>query len=1074
MVPNWITIWLDLTYDTSATTTGSVATHLCLCKTDPYLLTFRSSDKCIDYITDLQDDDKVILLISNDTSVHTLLQQSEELPQVDSVYILSSNKTFETSTKIRGIYTNLESLCAHLWQLSNIKRYRRESSLDSDFTISSLSPIPDAYTTPFVTTTSQLHFSPSSNDSTTKRQEAEFMYAGFLRDILVDLKSTKEEMIEFCRQKCADNQADLNVIDEFEDYYDAIHVIFWYTRDTFLYRHLNKALREQDVDTLYSLRCFIKDLHLQLKERHVEQQQKSTAPIDAIHQTVETVYRGQLMTNEEFDKKIRHNDGGFFSVSNFLSTTADKNLASVYAGNRSSSQTSEEQSVLFQIEIDKALNKFPYAFISKESQFGDAEKEILFTMGAVFRIQSVNSSNEGYWDVHLKLSGDEDQKLRILTEHLRKEIESFDSLSRLGRLMYEIANYEKAEQYHLLELQDPSVINDFSCLSNIHNQLGCIYQFMNQPAKATEHLEKSLEIDRQHLPEADSAGTYNNLGSIYDDQGDYEKALLYYNKALGTELNAPNSDQIRMANYYNNIGLVYHGLQRYSEALEMLEKSLQIQQKILPPNHPSLARSYNNISLVYNKQGNTNQAIEFLNKALEVQINSLPPNHPDLGTAYTNMGLVLNDQGKQKEALEMHEKALEIWLKVHPINQSKIAICYNNISKVYFAQRDNGKAIEYLNKALEIQVKFLPSYHLTLAITYSNLAFALKEQGKLSEALEMHEKCLQIRLKALPPNHRQIAEVYHGISLVYRSLCDYDKELEYLNKTLEIKQKLLPANDPSLATTYRHISEVYLVQEDNEKAVEYLTKTLQIELYSLSPDDPSLAITYNNLGSALKEQGKEKEALHMFEKCLAIQMKVLLSDHPDIATTYHHISQIYLQQGNNDVAIEYLNKTLTIQLISLPPDESSLATIYHDISRAYNALENYEKEIEYLNKALEIELISLPANDPSLATTYYNLSEAYNELENYDKVVEYLNKTLEIELSSVHATDNPSLATTYNNLALAFNAQGKIEDALHNMTKAYELGSKNLPAEHPDIIEYLEWIADVEKQLAEAEVEENN
>jgi hypothetical protein len=125
MSQNWITVWLDLTYGNSATTVDSAATHLALCKIDPYLVTFRKSDRCINYITGLQaNHNKVIVLISNDTPVDTLLQQSEELSQIGSVYIVLSNETsdteiFKISAKIRGIYTDLESLCNQLGKHSH-------------------------------------------------------------------------------------------------------------------------------------------------------------------------------------------------------------------------------------------------------------------------------------------------------------------------------------------------------------------------------------------------------------------------------------------------------------------------------------------------------------------------------------------------------------------------------------------------------------------------------------------------------------------------------------------------------------------------------------------------------------------------------------------------------------------------------------------------------------------------------------------------------------------------------------------------------------------------------------------
>jgi hypothetical protein len=381
---------------------------------------------------------------------------------------MNAGKAFETSIKIRGVYMDIESLCNQLKQLPNIQRYRREGFTRNDFTIFSLSSL--AYSsTSSATTTSQLPLSQSYN--TAKRQEAEFMYAQLLGDILMETESTQEEMIEFCRQKYRYNDIELKYIEEFDEYYIPCNAIFWYTRDTFLYRLLNTALREQDIDTIYSLRFFIKDLHLQLKERHALQQQMSTTTSDTPVPRIETVYRGQLMTNEEFDKKIRHYTENFFSVCSFLSTTAHQDLASVYAGNVRNGETSNMQSVLFEIDIDKTVNKFPYANISGNSAFGEAESEILFSIGAVFQIQSIDWSDQGFWNVKLKLTGEEDIQLRDLTKYMKENIIWLHPLVSLGDLMRVMAQCKKAEQFYLLALQEPLVNDNVRTVAAVYNDL---------------------------------------------------------------------------------------------------------------------------------------------------------------------------------------------------------------------------------------------------------------------------------------------------------------------------------------------------------------------------------------------------------------------------------------------------------------------------------------------------------------------------------------------------------------------------------------------------------------------------
>lgn len=86
IIQNWNTIWLDRRQHLAASTTISTI-HLSLCKIDPYLVTFRDVDKCIDYIVNMKDDEnKVILIISNHSAYQcprTLIQQSEELSIID-------------------------------------------------------------------------------------------------------------------------------------------------------------------------------------------------------------------------------------------------------------------------------------------------------------------------------------------------------------------------------------------------------------------------------------------------------------------------------------------------------------------------------------------------------------------------------------------------------------------------------------------------------------------------------------------------------------------------------------------------------------------------------------------------------------------------------------------------------------------------------------------------------------------------------------------------------------------------------------------------------------------------------
>jgi tetratricopeptide (TPR) repeat protein len=66
-----------------------------------------------------------------------------------------------------------------------------------------------------------------------------------------------------------------------------------------------------------------------------------------------------------------------------------------------------------------------------------------------------------------------------------------------------------------------------------------------------------------------------------------------------------------LAASYNNIGGVYCNMGEYSKVLSSHEEALEIYQKPLPPNHPDLAASYKNIGTVYFKMGEYSETLSY-------------------------------------------------------------------------------------------------------------------------------------------------------------------------------------------------------------------------------------------------------------------------------------------------------------------------------------------------------------------------------------------------------------------------------------------------------------------------------
>ncbi len=220
----------------------------------------------------------------------------------------------------------------------------------------------------------------------------------------------------------------------------------------------------------------------------------------------------------------------------------------------------------------------------------------------------------------------------------------------------------------------------------------------------------------------DYATLLNNIGSVYDKIGDYNKALEFYEKAINIREKVLGTEHPDTATSYNNIGGVYMAISDYNKALEFYEKAINVKIKLLGTEHPDTATSYNNIGLLYKNMGDYNKALEFYEKALNIREKVLGTEHRDTAGSYNNISGVYYSMGDYSKALEFYEKTLQIFEKVLGTEHPDTAISYNNIGFVYNRMRDYNKALEYINKTKDIFEKVLGEKHPNTKIIYGNLA----------------------------------------------------------------------------------------------------------------------------------------------------------------------------------------------------------------------------------------------------------------------------------------------------------------------------------------------------------------
>lgn len=491
-----------------------------------------------------------------------------------------------------------------------------------------------------------MHFSNTKikQEQSTSDLGGQFVCSQLLIDCLLRMKTTKDEKKEFislCRKFYKGNEFELLLLDEFENFYSPERALWWYTRESFLYRLMNKALRVLNVELLCLLGFFIRDVQRELKKRQC--------------MTKLRVYRCQLMSIEEI-QLLKNTINKCVAINSYFSTSLTRSQALNFLD-----YSSDLEQVLFEIDADPNLKGVkPFADITAFSYYPD-EEEILFMIGTIFRIKSVKCDEDELWTLHLELVSDHDhdansiisqlkdeymqQEVNILTygnilgdmgkvneaEHYYRRFLNQSSSNpldlahcyySLGTVTSKKGKYDESLQWHLdalairMEKLSPKDPN----LASSHNAIAIVYRKKGDHIQALKSYEKSLKIWEIAFGESHPkvAMCLNNIGAVYEDQKDYTKALEYFNMAIAIAKQHTNIDYRSLSAIHNNLGNIYFAMQRYDDALKHYKEAFQIKSQILSYQHPNLAMALRNIGRVYKKKGSLKKAEEYYKQADEI------------------------------------------------------------------------------------------------------------------------------------------------------------------------------------------------------------------------------------------------------------------------------------------------------------------------------------------------------------------------------------------------------------------------------------------------------------------------
>lgn len=266
--------------------------------------------------------------------------------------------------------------------------------------------------------------------------------------------------------------------------------------------------------------------------------------------------------------------------------------------------------------------------------------------------------------------------------------------------------------------------------------LGFLYNKEKQYKLAIDYYSKSLVIAERIHNKKIGSNVHLNLGQIYQEQGLHENAMSQL--LMSVSYFEETADTASLASCLNTIGNIQNDLNNFKLALGYYRSALKL--RLAAKNMAGIAGSYNNIGDLFKKHTLYDSAIYYLRQAIYYK--QVIGDTAFLSSSVATLGETFHLKGDYKQALEYYLKAY-IFRKLMR-NESGIARSANRLGAIYLDTKRYDLVEEYLKEARNIALAkdmkslLLENYDLTrkfyryrrnwdLALKYDDEYIALKD-----------------------------------------------------------------------------------------------------------------------------------------------------------------------------------------------------------------------------------------------------------------------------------------------------------------------------------------------------------
>lgn len=391
-------------------------------------------------------------------------------------------------------------------------------------------------------------------------------------------------------------------------------------------------------------------------------------------------------------------------------------------------------------------------------------------------------------------------------------------------------------------------------------------------------------------------------------------AFMSYDSALAIYLHQQIVPNHRIHKAYRQLGSLYMQKKEYEKAQEYYQKILDYLSELPFDSLHSWPNSYNIIGYDYLKLGNDKVAEDCFQQSLSITT----ANKDSLGMseAYERFGALHYHRKQYKKSLANFKKVLRIRIKHPKLNPEKTADIYNNVGILYRHFVQFRLSIDHQEIALKIYTEI--DKKIKAADVYSNLASSYIDLGQFQKAEEYLQKASNIYVKEDKYSHPAHAKILLKLGVRYEREFQHNEALVYYNKALEIYyQYPREMVTTAIAQIYLNKGVIHHREQRYDEAINDYQEALNLGHEAYRENDPRYINLYNLIGYLHRLKEEYDSALKYYKKSLYIALENYDSIHPIVGESFNLIADYHMQIGNlstarynNNLVFKSLNYTL--------------------------------------------------------------------------------------------------------------------------------------------------------------------